>query len=254
MGLVESTKTLAKPRWPFIPLGNIVSPLESMNTGFHPNHPLKNIGSGFAAEKHDHQSEVLSCLFAVIHAMCDYTVMVYNHCEGQAFQASLCAMTDQRNFIHHTLLSLPENYLGMPAIQGDELYESIRLATIVYSFLVVFPASATIVPFTELSIRIKKQLLNIDTSYKTLGTMKTLVWILFMGGVSSLGSEERSWFVLKLTTISNSIDLQSWTDVKRLLESFLWLGNTNDADGMKIWSECAGLHPLEVGTTRQALS
>jgi hypothetical protein len=248
MGIMEATRNLKSPRWPFIPLGRTFTTLESMNTTFQPNHPLQNIGTGFPLERDRWPSESLSNLFSVIRAMCGYTVMVYNHCEGRAFQESLCAVADQRNFIQHKLMSLPENSYNHLQFHDDGMYEATRLAVIIYSFLVVYPASTAALPFIELSSRLRRQLSYIDTSKKTCEELKPFVWILFMGGIASVGSEEHPWFVSSSTIFSDVIHLNAWTDVKKLLECFLWLGSTNDADGMELWAEINQLRFLEETT------
>jgi hypothetical protein len=208
-----------------------------MSATFQPNHPLQNIGTGFPLETEIWFSEPLSQLYSVIQAMCAYTVIIYNHWEGRAFQDSLCAIADQRNFIHHKLMSLPEGSVDQPAFLDDGMYEATRLATIIFDLLVVFPASAAALPFVELAAQLRRQLSCMDIFEKSAQELQTFVWMLFMGGIASVGSDERPWFVSALATLYPRIDVHVWSVVQDILGSFLWLPSTNDADGLDLWAE-----------------
>lgn len=249
LGSLEATKSLRIPRWPFIPLGKTLVPLESMNKTLQAHHPLQNIGTGFPLEVDVWRAKPLSDLFSVIQAMCGYTILVYNHCEGRDFQESLCAVADQRNFIHHQLMSLPENPFVQAVFLDDGMYEATRLATIAFDFLVIFPASAVALPFVELSARLKRQLSYMDLSDNTTENLKYFIWITFMGGIASTGSDERPWFVSMLATLSARLDLSTWPAVQKLLQSFLWLPSTNNVDGMALWMEFSQLHSGNTNST-----
>lgn len=53
----------------------------------------------------------------------------------------------------------------------------------------------------------------------------------------TIGTSDRLCFVSALSTVSRSLKLESWQDVKSVLTSFLWLDMTNDIDGRDIWDE-----------------
>jgi hypothetical protein len=237
MGIIEATKTLTNSRWPFIPLGKTLVPLESMITTLQPNHPLQDIGSGFPLETETWLSEPFSQLYSTIRAICCYTVLIYNHCEGRALQDSLCAIADQRNFIHHKLMCLPEISSELPAFLDDGTYEAIRLTTIIFDYLVIFPASAAVLPFIELAARLRRQFPYIDTPKKNMKELEIFLWMLFMGGIASIGSDERPWFVSTLAALYPRLNVHVWSAVQDILGSFLWLPSTNDADGLELWVE-----------------
>lgn len=237
MGIQEASKSLKRPRWPFVSLGKSIQPFNQSITTRGTGRIIQGHGIGFSFMFGNPPSSPLFDLFDIIQAMCDYTSMIRDHCEGRCFLESLCGVADQRNHIHHSLLSLQEFPSDHPSLTESGDYEAIRLASIAYSFLVIFPSSAASVPFFELSSRIKRRVSVMETSYKTTKELEFLIWILFIGGIASLGSEYRSWFVEQLRAVSHRIEFNSWAKVKTILERFLWLGSTNDPDGMELWLE-----------------
>jgi hypothetical protein len=123
-----------------------------------------------------------------------------------------------------------------------QFYESARLAAHMYSLLCVYPYPAGPAPFAELAIRLRKELAVLEPGAITDQESKLLLWILFMGAIMTIGTPDRYCFVSALNTVSRSLEVESWQDVKSILATFLWLDMTNDVDGRDIWEEVSYKH------------
>jgi len=205
------------------------------------NHLLSNIGSGFMVAIQYQDSVTAYELLQVVLDMAAFTVLIYNNPEG--FQESEGQVADQRNFIHHRLMSLPQSPDSQFQFLQNGTYEALRLASIIYSLLVVFPISFLTAPFGPLALQLRVQIskLEIENS-KSDAELQLIYWIVFLGGVASIGSAERPWYVSTLSVISQRLNLTVWKDVKGLLECFLWLGTVSDMDGILLWEEIQQLH------------
>jgi len=117
------------------------------------------------------------------------------------------------------------------------LYEVTRLATIIFSLLVIFPIAPVAAPFVELATRMREALSKMDTSNLSPDTLRYLVWTVSLGGIAAVGSAERAWFVSMLAKISERIELYDWLMVRELLVSLLWLPSASDSDAMALWAE-----------------
>jgi hypothetical protein len=88
-------------------------------------------------------------------------------------------------------MSLPANPFGEREFEDDGMYETVRLTSIIYSFLVVMPISPSTAPFAELADRLRRELVQIGIADKSMDEIRAFVWILFMGGIAAIGSGER---------------------------------------------------------------
>src|SRR5438876_333245 len=78
----------------------------------------------------------------IVHKMSHYTDVLDAYVSGRTPIPNMAAIADQRNWIQHKLLSLP---ILVEVGQDHELftlreeYDVIRIALLLYSYLVVFP-------------------------------------------------------------------------------------------------------------------
>jgi hypothetical protein len=149
-----------------------------------------------------------------------YTMMIEDFCEGQnVVTASM--LIDYRNMTQHALLSLPLR------VGSSECY---RLAALIsYSLLVTFSIPYIIAPFQRLVGQLKLALAGWDDSDQM------LIWVLTMGGIGTIGLEEREWFVQEFCGVTIRVGVRLWDEAREILKRGLWLGQTNDRDGGDIW-------------------
>jgi hypothetical protein len=58
-----------------------------------------------------------------------------------------------------------------------------------------------------------------------------------MGAIVMVGTRRRSWFIAAMSSVSQSLPVDSWDDLKPILTTFLWLNMKNDIDGTDVWEE-----------------
>ena len=235
---MEATRSLTLPRYPFMPLVKSPEAFKSMETTAEPSVGFINADFGFPLHWQYSEFPLLCELYSVLKTMDDYTTMVHNHIEGISFQESLATMADCRNYTQHSLMSLPEYSESQPNFLAGNPYEATRLAATVYSLLVVFPIATSSAPFDELADRLRTVL---ELSHDSISDLNLIMWILTMGAIAAVDSHHRSWFVSALRTVLESVSVGSWDDLKAILQSFLWLSSTSDADGLCLWLEAVQL-------------
>jgi hypothetical protein len=64
-----------------------------------------------------------------------------------------------------------------------------------------------------------------------------LLWLLFTGGVSALGTPERSWFVKYLVTVVGDLGLERWEDVRVVLKKVIWHEILCERSYSGLWEE-----------------
>lgn len=235
LGLVEATRNISTPRWGFEPICTNFVPLRFMETVIQLDHKLALIGTGFPliCEQHDSQSQ--RDLWVVLQDMAAYTVFLSDYCEARVMDESPGAIADQRNSIHHKLMSLQETVREQSSPFDDRLQEATRVAAIIYSNLVICPMAGA--PFRDLAAQLRRALCQLEMHDESLGSLRRMIWILFLGGIAALGTEHRSWFVSMLGATSSRLDLVNMFDAKEILISFLWLPQISDDDARRLWDE-----------------
>jgi hypothetical protein len=63
------------------------------------------------------------------------------------------------------------------------------------------------------------------------------MWLFFMGGISAAGKPDRAWFVAHLVKVATALKVQSWSDVKQMLEKMLWIKKIHEQACKVLWEE-----------------
>lgn len=179
-------------------------------------------------------------LLQVIQHMCDFTIVLENYVQGRPVSRPPAALTDQRNFTQHALISLlsAQEIENEHAEVCDVQYESCRLACIVYSLLVVFPLPPMVGYFERVTARLQESLLRMKPGGIQGDSRRELqVWILTMGATISIGLPERTWFLNELATTVQPLRIRDPETFTGVLQGFLWHPKTNSRDGLKLWRE-----------------
>ena len=146
-------------------------------------------------------------------------------------------LIDQRNYVQHALMSLESGRHLDGRGGGAFQYESCRLASTVYSFLVIFPVPPVVGPFEILTQQLSRELETIEHDGLPPARLNLHIWALFMGAIGSIGLPSHGWFLSKVKTLLQKTDIREWKDLQMVLRSFLWHPSTNDVDGFNIWTE-----------------
>jgi hypothetical protein len=171
-------------------------------------------------------------LAKVLGGMQAYTSILEAYQEGILYNPDLCMIIDKRNFIQHSLLSLP-------VTQGYWAYDICRIATLIYGVGVVFPLPASTAPFTSLVSLLQAGLQN-SMAYVTEfspDVVNFFVWAIVMGGIAASALPERTWYIAELAKITSYAHLACWADAKRSLKMILWSDIACETSGARLWEE-----------------
>jgi len=138
------------------------------------------------------------------------------------------ALYGEKQSLHHAVLSLRP--------YSDSLYESLRIATLIYVVGIFFPVPPSTGTFAYL-VQSMKASIKIDVYQLQDIHIKALTWILFIGGMAAKGMPQRDWYIANLSKLVKLQDLSKWIDVKQLLRSFVWLSHAMDDEAISLWED-----------------
>lgn len=159
---------------------------------------------------------------------------------GSSDQRALQEIVDKRNFIQHSLLCLPSvnEIPGVVPLDTIHSYEIYRIAALIYSTGVIFPLPYDTSPLPKLVEYLKCAFEKLSPlSWKSSHRHGDLIWALTIGGIAALHSQTRSWFSTRLHEMSKLNKLQSWDQLRQVLERFVWLHSACDIPGQQLWNE-----------------
>jgi len=196
---------------------------------------LRRLGQGFE----DLMSVgVTEKVVDVIHALADLTIIIDCHCRGVKHISDMAQFIDKRNAVQYQLVSLPIGEELPPGEVGStNVYESVRLATMIYSAAVTFPLPPLTGIFHRLTCTLRDALEKSKSDSCWRSSPKTLLWILVLGGIAASGTNERPWYAQVLSTVSMGLELSTWYQVSVELENYLWLESACDSAGRSLWIE-----------------
>lgn len=185
----------------------------------------------------------------VFHAMRIYVAIVDQYIRGKQVKPDLSLITDQRNLIQHTLLSLPpvsqlpyDVFVAshLPHHRQQVVYEACRLAALIFGVGVTFPLPAQTSPLGSLARFLHALLRDVPISElcaTSLDASVALLWVLTLGGIAASGQPDRAWFVCALAPVAQQLGCRSWPGLKPVLEMMLWYDTACDEPGQELWME-----------------
>jgi ferredoxin-thioredoxin reductase catalytic subunit len=63
------------------------------------------------------------------------------------------------------------------------------------------------------------------------------LWIVVIGGIASLGTQERYWYAELLREISATCGCRTWIDILEQVQKLLWLPCFHDVEAHNFWEE-----------------
>lgn len=179
----------------------------------------------------------------VLTAIRVYTGIVQTYLDGKMDSPDLSLISDQRNLVHHTLLSLPSaNHLDtsiFPHQLHRTIYEACRLTALIIGVGIIFPLPGQTSSLSTI-VRMLRAVLK-ESSIPDLWAIPSarvvVVWVLALGGIAAAGIPERSWFVNALAIAARQLRLAQWSDLKLILIKMLWYDTACDQAGQELWME-----------------
>lgn len=171
----------------------------------------------------------------VFHALRGYSSLLQGYADGRHFDLDLGYMFELRNFIHHHVLSLPPAILTVIGT-GSRTYDSFRLALAIYSLLVMFPVPLVTDPYPN-AARLLRCELELLPEEERAAMPTLLLWILTLGGIASMETPHRLWFIGRLHLQLEELGITSWKGFTRKMETLVWLDSPCGLEGLALWNE-----------------
>jgi hypothetical protein len=196
---------------------------------------LSTLTTSFDAAWKKTENSAISSLMEVIVLLADFTIIIENFVEGRFVPRIPAVLTDQRNYVHHRLLSLDSaNDLESQedAMAIDPQYEPCRLACIIYSFLVVYPYPPIVGLYERLIRRLQASILAMRLKLDDMNEARLALqlWMLVMGAILAVGLPQRDWFMKDMSPILLRLGISGQAHLTTLLIRFLWHPNTSGRD------------------------
>ena len=245
--VIFSTRRLRTPSLPFVPSfrddhGKI---LRSVRTA---DRPLCTLGSGFSVLDRLSGSAEAKTLQAALQQISLYVLAVDDYIVGSPLSQSLVVLADQRNMCQHGLLAMISSSTSDKAKQA--IVQVCTAAAMVFSLLCVYPISAA--PFSKCAAEVRGMLVSKSFEQVWREAPELATWIAVMGALAAIDTGHRTWFVAVLDRCLSRTGISTWEGLRGLLQDFLWLPATNDADGYDLWNEIQESNPFKMDDSQEA--
>jgi hypothetical protein len=200
------------------------------NTPFEPEDPaLSLLGLGFVSPS------LYQDISEPLHRCLQYAMHIIHITEQHSTGDVLPGMhgIDEYTILEHTLLSLPYSQ------SLTHLEECIRLATLLYSNTAIFHTPSYFSWVGSLHYSLKAELLLLDWEAVVTMQLRLLLWILFQGAhISRVQLEgETEWWVSKLRYVCCMLQIEAWSEVKEILEQWLFVDRICGRAWRDIWNQ-----------------
>ncbi|KAL4869708.1 hypothetical protein BDV12DRAFT_75037 [Aspergillus spectabilis] len=237
--LVTSSTFLSHPVFPFVPLEAVRKDMTMQDLLGYAD---TGIDHYYAHFQHLGLPRVLA---EIICAMNTYTCLVDQCLEGK-IGYDPCLLADRRNIIHYNLLCLPKvttqpdpNNAFLVPQPHDIIYETFRLACLVYSCGVILPLPAQSTPQLNLADLLHNTLRisNHPPIWGSSHAQVALLWILTLGGIAAHNTPHRPWYADMLSRVVKHNNITSYNELKRCLAMIAWYPIACDKPGTDLWAE-----------------
>ena len=231
--IMTATRSLSKPGFPLlIPTRSI------MQAWIHDMDRTavslsRKLATGFDVLE---RTGLQGALLTVIHTMRDITVGLDHYQRGGTDSPELMQIAMARNFAQHDLLSLP-HLSSVISSQENCIYEVCRLASLIFSDMVLWPLPAATKVRERLALNLMSalgacRLLLSWASYPSL-----LLWATVLGGIVAGRTARRNWFFRQLDNGVIKRTMNAWSVVKGILSTFLWWDFVCHEPAAEFWKD-----------------
>ena len=172
---------------------------------------------------------LIELLLSTLNDLRAYTLLMNQYLDQCYNAPTITQLTTIRCATQHRVMALPTF--------DHDTSECCRLAAVVYSLIVVYPLPLVTAPFGKLATLMKAQLRVLDGAEMT----TTTLWAAVMGALAAIGTKERRWFVGFIGGLLEEHNVRQCSDLKAILQSYLWDSSISDFDVQYLWMEVKGL-------------
>lgn len=237
--ILSASCDLRRPTWDYAAYAqynpDAIIDDEWLNSIRRTDHPLVMLGNGFSALHVWMSYERATQLQLVLNGMADYIRASDDFIRQAPTERNKAVMSDQRNMIHHRLMSLCLD--SQEQFEGRDLFEVTWLAAVAYSMIAIFPLAPNAARFERLAQLIKHKTCNPLLAPYWSQAPDLVLWIMVIGALCAIGSKDRIWYVTALKQERDRLGMMNWANLKLRLIEFLWLPLASDADGLELWED-----------------
>jgi hypothetical protein len=202
-----------------------------------------NLGTGF---KYLCSSLPGRAVYEILQNVGQLTVALDQHTRRGKGAPDMVDLVLARNVAQHQLLSLDP--ISMDGEMEDRtIAELCRIATLIYSDMVIFPLPATQRVKPALAVRMRTLLDDFKDGRGQERHRRVICWATTLGCVASTFTSMHQWFLEELRLHAFGIKIQDWPGLKGLCSKFLWWPPVCDLPGRVVWSEIQALTESQSG-------
>jgi hypothetical protein len=184
--------------------------------------------------------DVSSDLYTALLAACELTAALDHLQRDENNPPTLADIVDARKYVQYRLISLPPDSLSQLSTPDDFIYEAVRLASLIYSDLNVWPLPSS----TGARPRLARQLCDclqsrhFSHSPDHILSADLLLWIAMMGAIASSNGKSAAtarhekYFVELLTSDDRAL---SWKALHAIMKRYLWCDFVVSPLGQNVW-------------------
>jgi hypothetical protein len=200
------------------------------------NDPTKNVplnpvssphrGSGFVSLL---TSGLTQEAVTVMMELLSITVLAENFLEGTLKSPDVLALGAMRDRAHLKLLALPAGV--------GSIYDCCRYSALLFATGVLFPMPRS----TGVPLRLIKEIKKcVDQTGLLIlmggRTRPLFIWALMLSGIAAAGLPEQ-WIKETLTVLLEMEGVSRWSEIKKIVESFLWMDFGCNGVAMELWDD-----------------
>lgn len=125
----------------------------------------------------------------------------------------------------------------LTSIEDATLFNVVRNALIVYSFIAVFPLPLSTAPFPDLAAKLDAGIRQVLDEDEDTGTVTLLLWASTMAALAAIGTPQRTSLVTLAAKLCLKLNVSSWESLQAILQDYLWSEDISDFDGMFLFLE-----------------
>lgn len=228
---------LQRPHYPNWDIPDIMEDMEDPNINVLPDGSIATQATSFASLIPF--GLTIEVLYAVLDTS-DVTIRFQHYGRGTLKNTDPQSIFSQNNRQHHPLLSLPPastSELGLKD-SARAVYDCVRLTALLYSSCTLFPLPPSTGAVQRLVRMLKAAIEGLSLDVVLEGAAPMLIWSFFLGAIESeIMPEEsiKSWYLRRLESVLRLNGAKTWTEVKEILVSFLWMEEACDAGALRVW-------------------
>jgi len=175
-------------------------------------------------------------LLEILESFCEVTTALDHYARGGPTAPEFIDLIEARNTSQHRLLSQIPLQLD-PSDPDMCLHQACRLATLIFSDMVLFPLPSAQGVKPRLAPMLQRVLETcVQLGYWELNS-QVLLWSLVLGAIAASFTPVRIWYVAKFMQQLEVMQIGQWSMLESVLTRFLWWKPVCSEPGRKLWDE-----------------